>query len=173
MIKVICIFLNVLLLIWYSISICGASLSDTIVKLAVMDDTKDYVRLLEKLIRENPDKPTGQSGSTFQRSAAVWIQGYFAERSGSVGPADNPDEEFRHFFLNYHGMKNLAETPGNEFYVAVNNGVLIFSNQGQVLGKIDLPDISLAEIGFLDIDADGIEEIGALAPTFLPTCCRN
>lgn len=57
------------------------------------------------------------------------------------------------------GVEDLFHSPGYEMYVETGGGLLLFSREGALLGKVGESNLPVADLAFHDVDGDGQAEI--------------
>lgn len=150
------LLITVILSICYPFCYCGTKGSALISKLALECNECDAAKYLYKLVKLNKDILKKESKTPLMESAKEWMNGYIIEQENARTASSS-----RLFlpFSTLFGVKNISPSPGCEFYLVVDKGILIFNHKGDILGKIDISNWVINGISFIDLDDDSIFEV--------------
>jgi hypothetical protein len=150
------LLITVILSIFYPFCYCSNKGADLITKLALECNKCDATECLYKLVKLNKDIKKKESKTPLMESAKEWMNGYLIEQENAR--ADSNSRLFLPFSTLF-GIKNISPSPGCEFYLVVDKGILIFNHKGDILGKIDISNLVINGISFIDLDDDSIFEV--------------
>ncbi len=125
--------------------------ADLALEFLLADDQEGRMAAARTLCQMQAGFLAREALSEMERSAQYWLEEYLeptAEssfRRSMVGPRA--------------GIEDLHHTPGYEIYVEAAGGLLIFTREGVLLGRVGDQDAEIADLAFLDIDGGGQSEI--------------
>lgn len=138
----------------------GASASPTAVasseqgamlSIVFADGPAERLEALRALCRRQAQMLDSQPRSPMEAAAQQWLEEFF-------DPQDETSRS-RTALGPRSGVADLHHHPGYEFYVETGGGILVFSREGTLLGKIGQGGERLADLAFHDVDGDGQSEV--------------
>lgn len=128
-----------------------ASLRDLMAQVVFADDQQARLALIKELCLRQDALSKAAPGSAMESAAQAWLAEFIEPRNEhsrqktALGPRS--------------GVEDLFHSPGYEFFVETGGGLLVFSREGVLLGKVGGSDARVADLAFHDVDGDGQAEI--------------